>query len=181
MNQKPLISVITPSFNSEKYIALCIDSVISQTYVNWELLIVDGESKDCTGKIVSRFAEKDQRVRLINNSDDDGPAQARAFGLTIAAGTYVAFIDSDDLWLPNKLQQQLSFMLLNGYLFTFTRYRKMRPDVFKRSFCDFRPQGFISIQADNLSREVLRFIGDQDVEFMDSLNTFGRDRGRHTR
>ena len=121
----PLITIITPSYFSEKYIEDCILSVQQQTYINWEMLIVDGESCDSTVEIVEKKKKNDRRIKLITNVDDDGPAQARAYGIEIASGDYFAFIDSDDLWLPEKLQLQLQFMLENSYSFTFTRYQKM--------------------------------------------------------
>ena len=124
----PLISIITPSYFSENHIEDCILSVLSQTYSNWEMFIVDGESRDSTVQIVNQYLQKDDRIKLINNPNDDGPAQARAHGLKIANGDYLAFIDSDDLWLPEKLQSQVEFMVQNNYSFTYTRYRKLMKD-----------------------------------------------------
>lgn len=124
----PLVSIIIPSYFSEKYISACIESVKGQTYTNWELIIVDGNSEDETIKIIETFQQKDRRIKLISNPDDAGPAQARAEGIKASSGSYIAFIDSDDLWLKNKLEIQLNFMITNDYKFSFTRYKKMYPD-----------------------------------------------------
>jgi glycosyltransferase involved in cell wall biosynthesis len=99
--------------------------VQAQTYNNWELIVVDGESQDLTVDIVQNISKADDRIRLINNTNDDGPAQARSLGLTHARGDYIAFIDSDDLWLPTKLADQINFMIKNDHYFTFTSYKKM--------------------------------------------------------
>ena len=125
MTSSPLISIITPSFFSEKHIEECIKSVQGQTYDNWELIVIDGESKDLTVEIVRNFSQQDDRIRLISNPKDDGPAQARSLGLTHAKGEFIAFIDSDDLWLPTKLDDQVTFMIEHDHYFTFTSYKKM--------------------------------------------------------
>jgi len=125
VTSSPLISIITPSFFSEKHIEECIKSVQGQTYDNWELIVIDGESKDLTVEIVRNFSQQDDRIRLISNPKDDGPAQARSLGLTHAKGEFIAFIDSDDLWLPTKLDDQVTFMIEHDHYFTFTSYKKM--------------------------------------------------------
>ena len=125
MTSAPLISIITPSFWSEKHIGECIKSVQCQTYHNWELIVVDGESQDLTVDIVRSFSREDDRIRLISNPNDAGPAQARSLGLTHAKGGFIAFIDSDDLWLPAKLYDQVTFMIEHDHYFTFTSYKKM--------------------------------------------------------
>ena len=128
MKDTPLISVIIPSYYSENYIGECIRSIQKQTYKNWELIIVDGLSKDSTVEIVQKYQNRDNRLKLIMNPDDNGPAQARSKGIKISNGEYIAFIDSDDTWLPEKLEKQLKFMLQNDYKFSFTRYKKVYRD-----------------------------------------------------
>ena len=118
----PEVSVIMPTFNSEKYIANAISSVINQKFKNWELLIIDAESTDKTNKIVENFVKSDPRVRLVINFDDRGPAHARATGIRLAAGQFVAFLDADDLWFPSKLEKQLDFMKKNSFRFSYTLY-----------------------------------------------------------
>ena len=97
MKDTPLISVIIPSYYSENYIGECIRSIQKQTYKNWELIIVDGLSKDSTVEIVQKYQNRDNRLKLIMNPDDNGPAQARSKGIKISNGEYIAFIDSSNL------------------------------------------------------------------------------------
>lgn len=128
MNKKPLVSVIVPSFFSENYIRQCIESVQKQTYTNFELIIVDGMSGDKTIEIIEQYKKYDERIKLVMNPNDNGPAQARSEGIKVSKGDFIAFLDSDDMWTENKLELQLQFMIRNNYKFTFTRYRKMYPD-----------------------------------------------------
>lgn len=118
-----IVSIIVPSFNSVRFINDCIDSVKLQCYSRWELLIVDGGSSDGTISIVKDYEKQDSRIKLINNPCDSGPAQARAFGINYCSGTYIAFLDSDDVWLPNKLTSQIEFMIKNDIKFSFTNYK----------------------------------------------------------
>lgn len=106
---KNLVSIIMPTYNSAPFIAESVQTVLDQTYPHWELLIVDDASTDNTAEIVRPFLE-DTRIRyecLVQNS---GAAVARSRALELASGDYVAFLDSDDLWHPEKLERQLSFM-----------------------------------------------------------------------
>lgn len=120
-----MVSIITPTYNCAQYIGETIDTVISQTYINWEMIIVDDCSSDNTDKIVSKYQKRDSRIkyyRLVNNS---GAAVARTVAMRLASGKYIAFLDSDDLWMPNKLFVQLDFMIKNGYAFTCTSYEQI--------------------------------------------------------
>lgn len=128
MKETPLISVIVPSFFSENHIGECIESVLKQTYQKLELIIIDGMSKDRTISIIKKYQLEDDRVILIPNPNDNGPAQARSYGIKHSSGEYIAFIDSDDLWSKTKLEKQLAFMVNNNYKFSFTRYKKMYSD-----------------------------------------------------
>lgn len=119
------VSVVLPLFNSEAYIAETIASVLKQTYSDWELIIVDDVSDDGSVQIVERFAENDARIKLIRLSGNSGAATARNTAISEAKGRYIAFLDSDDLWSPNKLEVQLAFMQDNGYPFTFTAYQRI--------------------------------------------------------
>lgn len=116
-----LISIVMPSYNTGKYIAESIKSVLAQTYKDWELLIVDDCSVDNTDAIVAEF--HDTRIRYFKNEKNSGAAVSRNRALREAKGKWIAFLDSDDLWHPNKLETQLSFMKKRGYAFTFTDYR----------------------------------------------------------
>lgn len=117
-----LVSIITPSFNSEKYISEAIQSVINQTYKNWELLIVDDFSSDTTSSIVKRFQITDTRIQFVRLDKNSGAGVARDAALQLAKGRYIAFLDSDDIWKPEKLEKQLAFMKQENQPFTFSFY-----------------------------------------------------------
>ncbi|MBF4520270.1 glycosyltransferase family 2 protein [Acinetobacter towneri] len=104
----PLVSVIMPAYNAEELISESIESVLSQTYTNFELIVIDDCSKDQTVKVVERFTLKDSRVKLVKNIKNKGVAETRNAGLDQAKGSIVAFLDSDDKWEENKLEKQLA-------------------------------------------------------------------------
>lgn len=118
---QPLVTVIIPLFNAEKYIAQTIESVISQTYQNWEMIIVDDCSTDNSKDIVKKYEAKESRIKLIElEKNFGGPARPRNVGLDISKGDYLAFLDADDVWLKNKLRVQINEMLVNNLDFTST-------------------------------------------------------------
>ena len=121
-----LVSIIMPSYNSAEFIRESIASVLAQTYNNWELIIVDDCSMDDTDKIVAEFA--DERIHYYKNERNSGAAVSRNNALKIANGKWVAFLDSDDLWIPEKLEKQISFMEQNGYHFSYTEYAQIKED-----------------------------------------------------
>lgn len=123
-----LVTVVMPTFNSCRHVQEAIESVMRQTLPSWELLVVDGGSGDGTQELVRALAHADSRIRLIINPQDGGPAHARAAGVRMAAGRYVAFLDADDVWLPDKLRRQVEFMQASGARFSYTRYRVMSAD-----------------------------------------------------
>jgi glycosyltransferase involved in cell wall biosynthesis len=116
-----LISVIMPAYNVQDYIGDSVRSVLAQTYTDWELVIVDDCSADSTVDVISSF--DDPRIRLFVNEKNSGAAASRNRALREAKGRYMAFLDADDIWAPEKLEKQLSFMKEHGYAFTFTDYR----------------------------------------------------------
>lgn len=118
-----LVSVIMPSWNTSNFIAESIQSVIDQTYENWELIIVDDCSTDNTDEVVARFTDK--RIRYFKNEKNSGAALSRNRGLREARGEWIAFLDSDDLWSPKKLEHQSSFMNEHGYTLSYTEYEKI--------------------------------------------------------
>ncbi len=124
----PSISIIMPAFNSSKYIGYAIESVLNQTRGDFELLVVDGGSRDNTVSIIQEFEKRDSRVRYIHNVNDRGPAHARATGIRQAKGTYIAFLDGDDVWLPTKLEKQVRFMETENIPFSYTYYSGMSAD-----------------------------------------------------
>lgn len=116
-----LVSIIMPSYNTGQFIQETIESVMAQSYTNWELIIVDDCSTDGTDKIVEKYLV-DKRIRFMENDKNSGAAVSRNRALCEAKGRWIAFLDSDDLWEPNKLQKQISFMETNGYHFSYTNY-----------------------------------------------------------
>lgn len=121
MENNGLVSIIMPSYNSEKYIKDSVESVLNQTYPFWELLIVDDCSADTTVDIIKSF--KDERIKLFQNEVNSGAAVSRNRALREAKGKWIAFLDSDDIWVRTKLEEQLEYMIGNNYYFTFTDYR----------------------------------------------------------
>jgi teichuronic acid biosynthesis glycosyltransferase TuaG len=117
-----LVSIIMPSFNSEKFISEAIISIQKQTYTNWELLVVDDCSTDKTVAIIQKFINNDNRIHLIRLKKNSGTGIARNTALQKANGQYIAFLDSDDLWKPEKLSKQIDFMKANNLPFTFSFY-----------------------------------------------------------
>ena len=147
-----LVSIIMPSYNTAPYIAESIRSVIAQTYTDWELIIVDDASTDSTDDVVGKFTELaevnlngshpertlepqaiggvegsslEKRIHYLKNDRNRGAAYSRNRALREAKGKWIAFLDSDDLWAPDKLEKQIAFMEKNGYAFSYTRYGEM--------------------------------------------------------
>lgn len=118
-----LISIIMPTYNCAKFIKETIQSVINQTYENWELVIVDDCSNDNTEEIVASF--NDKRIKYHKLKKNSGAAVARTTAMKMATGNYMAFLDSDDLWKKDKLEKQLDFMKKNNYNFTCTAYEQI--------------------------------------------------------
>jgi len=121
-----LVSIITPTYNSEKFISETIKSVLNQTYTNWELLITDDLSTDNTVAIVESHAKNDSRIKLFKLEKNSGAAIARNNSINNSRGRYIAFLDSDDLWLLNKLELQIEFMKKGNYALTYTSYEKFK-------------------------------------------------------
>lgn len=120
-----LVSIITPVYNSEKYIAQTIYSVQNQTHTNWEMIIVDDCSIDNSVAIIKKIASTESRIKLIELDKNSGSGVARDTALVYASGNYIAFLDADDLWKPNKLQEQLLFMKEHKLPLTFSFYELM--------------------------------------------------------
>lgn len=120
-----LISIITPTYNCGKFIGETIESVINQTYENWEMIIVDDCSKDNTNDIVNKYAQNDNRIKYYLLEKNSGAAIARTKAMELANGNYMAFLDSDDLWVEDKLEKQLKFMKENNFNFVCTEYEQI--------------------------------------------------------
>lgn len=119
-----LVSVIMPAYNCQAFLKDSVSSVVAQTYRSWELIIVDDASKDETQLVAQELAAADNRIRVLRLEKNGGVANARNRGLDAARGRFIAFLDSDDLWLPEKLKTQIEFMKSSGAAFTFTQYRR---------------------------------------------------------
>ena len=123
-----LVSIIMPTYNCAKFIGRTIESAQAQTYKNWEMIIVDDCSKDNTEEVVSEYAKNDDRIKYHMLDKNSGAAVARTEAMRLANGAYMAFLDSDDLWLPDKLEKQIAFMENNGYAFSCTAYEQIDED-----------------------------------------------------
>lgn len=122
---QPLVSIITPMYNSENFILKTIESVVNQTYSNWELLLVDDGSTDNTIQIVEDFKQKYTNIKLLQNSTNLGAAKSRNKGIFEAKGDYIAFLDADDLWKPIKLDLQIQFMETHKCDVSFSSYEQI--------------------------------------------------------
>ncbi|WP_418223271.1 glycosyltransferase family 2 protein [Clostridium isatidis] len=120
-----LVSIITPTYNCGRFISETIDSVLKQTYTNWEMIIVDDCSTDNTKEVVEEYVKKDSRIKYYILEQNSGAAVSRTRAMELAKGKYIAFLDSDDLWTEDKLQKQIDFMESNGYAFTCTAYEQI--------------------------------------------------------
>ncbi len=117
-----LVSIVTPSHNAEKFISDAIESVLDQTYKDWEMIIVDDSSSDNSTQVIEKYMQKDKRIRLIKSTKRQGPALTRNKAIEVALGKYIAFLDADDMWMPSKLEKQLKFMNDNDLAFTYASY-----------------------------------------------------------
>jgi len=122
---KPKVSIITPVYQTASFISSTIDSVIKQSYENWEMIIVDDASTDDVYKIIEKYMINDSRIKFIKLDSNMGPSYARNIGIKKSTGRYIAFLDSDDLWHKEKLSKQLRFMQINGYAFTYTNFSRI--------------------------------------------------------
>lgn len=120
-----LVSIVTPAWRAAGYVSDTIQGALAQTYTNWELLVVDDCSPDDTCAVVARAAAADPRVRLLRQSVNGGPANARNRALEEARGRFIAFCDSDDYWLPRKLELQLTFMQERSSAMSYTEFRRI--------------------------------------------------------
>lgn len=125
---KVLVSIVTPVFNSAQFLEGTIKSILNQSYQDWEMLLIDGGSKDNSIEICRNYQSFDPRIKLIHNQDDKGPAHARYTGIKNSSGKYIAFIDADDLWLPDKLKIQIDKMEQEDLEFTYTLCRELQKD-----------------------------------------------------
>ena len=128
MTSCPLVSIITPMFNAEDFIEETVKSVQSQSYGNWEMLVVDNCSTDSSRQIVNRYANSDNRIKLLVNGHNSGsPGQPRNIGIKNAKGKYISFLDADDLWMEDKLQKQIEYLEAHNDVFMlYGRYKILK-------------------------------------------------------
>lgn len=120
----PLVSIITPAYNSAGTLAETIESVRAQSFADWEMIIVDDCSSDGTTALASHYAQMDERIRIIRRAEQGGISTARNQGIAAMTGRYIAFIDADDLWLPQKLELQLAFIEEHKATISSTAFRR---------------------------------------------------------
>ncbi len=125
MHDNGLVSIITPTYNCGRFISETIESVLAQTYQNWEMIIVDDCSIDNTKAIVEEYIKRNNRIKYHCLDKNSGAAVARNMALRLAKGKWIAFLDSDDLRRPDKLEKQLKFMTENGYHFSYHKYSEI--------------------------------------------------------
>lgn len=120
------VSVVTPCHNAQTTVTKTIDSVIKQTFPDWELIVVDDGSTDESAKLIKDSKEKDSRIKYIKIDIPSGsPSLPRNIGIENAKGKYIAFLDADDIWMPDKLQKEIDFLENNGYDLAYSYYEKM--------------------------------------------------------
>lgn len=124
--QKPFVSVITPTYNAKDYIKMTIESVLNQTYQNWEMIIIDDASTDNTIEIIKQMIIDEPRIHLIERTKNEGPARTRNAGLKQAKGRFIAFLDSDDEWFSEKLSRQVEFMIETDAAFSYTGFDRVQ-------------------------------------------------------
>ena len=119
------VSIITPVYNCERYIRQTINSVLEQTYEEWELILVDDCSPDGSKEIIKQYQKNDSRIRYVRLKNNRGAALARNVGLKVSTGRFVAYLDADDVWLPCKLEKQVKFMKDNDLQFSCCDYEEI--------------------------------------------------------
>ena len=119
--KEPNVDIIIPNYNKGKYLDECIESVINQTYKNWHLYIIDDASKDESTEILNKY-KNFQNIKILKLNKNKGPSFCRNLGIRISNSQYISFLDSDDIWINEKLEKQINFMVKNNYDFTYTDY-----------------------------------------------------------
>ena len=168
-----MVSIIMPAYNAEKTIEASITSVISQTYHDWELIVIDDYSKDSTAKLVSEFVKLDSRIFLYTNENNLGVAQTRNEGVKRANGQWIAFLDSDDIWHKEKLHKQLQLMQTTGAAISYTSTAYMNHEGVPFGYVlqakqrlyynDLLKQNLMSCSSVMVKRDVIPFFVNGDV------------------
>lgn len=124
-----LVSIITPTYNSEKFISETIQSVLNQTYQNWEMIIVDDCSADNTKALTEEWSKKDTRIKSIALTTNSGPAKTRNAGIELAMGNYMTFLDADDIWFPDFIENSIKTINQTGIHFVFSSYKRSNENL----------------------------------------------------
>ncbi len=137
--QKELVTIVTPMYNGSEFIQETIDTVLDQTYMNWEMIVIDDGSSDkgMGIEIVKKYMRNDSRIRLIVSKQNQGSSSARNKGIKAANGDFIAFLDSDDLWNSAFLEKQLNFMNEKNAVFVFSSYKRIDEQTKKEIFSPF--------------------------------------------
>lgn len=175
-----LVSIVMPTYNCASFIEESVKSVLVQSYKNWELIIVDDCSKDNTKEILAPYLTKYPNIHYTCLLKNSGPAVARSEAIRQAKGDYIAFLDSDDLWLPNKLSKQISFMKQKGIAFCATGYEIISESGKSKNFALIPPEKTnydkmlrLSCPVGNLTIIYdRRIVGEQQVPFIKKRNDF---------
>jgi len=125
---RELVSIVTPAYNAHRFIGECIESVIAQSYQNWELIIIDDGSTDETVDIIQQYVNRDYRIILFSNEINIGASKSRNIAIKEAKGDYIAFLDSDDIWLPKKLEIQMELMDRESIAMCYSNYEIIDED-----------------------------------------------------
>ena len=162
----PLVSVIMPAYNAAPFIEKAIASVLDQSISDWELFVIDDGSRDSTREIVGAMAQKDPRIRFLCNEENMGVAKTRNRGIGLAKGAYIAFLDSDDIWHPEKLERQLKKMEQYGAGIGYCAYaiigasgEKVRPDYLVpeiASYEDILKENYIQCSAMIIRSDIVK-------------------------
>lgn len=128
MKDYGLVSIITPSYNSSSFITETIEGILKQTYNNWELLITDDCSTDNSVEVINKYVQQDSRIKLLKLDVNSGAGVCRNTSIETAKGKYIAFCDSDDVWMPQKLEKQLAFMVKMDCALSYSSYMQMDED-----------------------------------------------------
>ncbi len=178
MVNQPTIDIIIPNFNKAKYLNQCLNSIISQTYKNWKIFLIDDNSKDNSKNILKQF-EGNKNIEIFYLDENKGPSFCRNIGLEKSSSELIAFMDSDDIWPENKLEKQINEMLKNNYNFTYTDFyfffennqsKKKRaelPDLF--DYKHFLKHSSMSTSSIILKRKILKDILFKNVKHEDYL------------
>ena len=163
--ESPLISIVMPMYNSEAFVHKAIDSVLMQTYENWELIIVDDGSRDHSMRTVMPYVDQDKRIQLLKNEKNSGIAITRNKAIEFSQGKYIALLDSDDMWYPEKLTHQVAIMESNNLDFSCTAYDIVNEqgtvigerllDEGSKSYSDLLKTNFIGCLTVMIKRDLL--------------------------